>query len=485
MKSITSGLGGAVARTLKWGVTLLGIGTAFGAIRKGVSSYLNSNEQLKANLDYMTFAIGQALAPAVQFVVNLMMNLLGIVGAIAQVFFGVNLFANSVSSYMASANKSSAGMKKNLGSLAGFDEINNVGGKDSSSGGTTVKMPNFNLNDKVNEWTNKIGPQLKIVKAVFEDLWYYLKLGAGAFWVGLQAVFFIGSSTIAGIMEGLAEVLASVIVSVIDIIVGLFKGLWQIVSGLIQGIVQIIVSAGRGIWQIISGVFTNIFNMVKGVFSGIIQFIVGIFTGNFKGAIQGLVTIFSSIWNGLKGIVSSVFGGIWTIITGAFNEIATFIRGAVDGLITILTSLVKGVCNIFIGIFNGVIKVINGFIRGINMIKIPDWVPIFGGRGFNIKQLGTINYFANGGVLTKPTLGIMGEYANARSNPEIVTPQNIMYQTLSNAIRDNNYSSNNSNNSNQPINLIVKFADRTIFEEFIDYANSKSRRNGVSVFAEV
>lgn len=41
-----------------------------------------------------------------------------------------------------------------------------------------------------------------------------------------------------------------------------------------------------------------------------------------------------------------------------------------------------------------------------------------------------IPLFAGGGVITSPTLGIMGEYAGASNNPEIVTPQNIMYDTV-------------------------------------------------------
>lgn len=37
---------------------------------------------------------------------------------------------------------------------------------------------------------------------------------------------------------------------------------------------------------------------------------------------------------------------------------------------------------------------------------------------------------AKGGVLTAPTTALMAEYPGARSNPEIVTPQSIMYETM-------------------------------------------------------
>lgn len=54
---------------------------------------------------------------------------------------------------------------------------------------------------------------------------------------------------------------------------------------------------------------------------------------------------------------------------------------------------------------------------------IPYVTPALGG-------LAAIPAFANGGVVNSPTLGVFGEYAGARSNPEIVTPQNIMHDTV-------------------------------------------------------
>ena len=38
--------------------------------------------------------------------------------------------------------------------------------------------------------------------------------------------------------------------------------------------------------------------------------------------------------------------------------------------------------------------------------------------------------FADGGVVKSPTLGLIGEYPGAASNPEIIAPQSILKQTL-------------------------------------------------------
>ena len=43
---------------------------------------------------------------------------------------------------------------------------------------------------------------------------------------------------------------------------------------------------------------------------------------------------------------------------------------------------------------------------------------------------------AKGGVLTAPTPAWLGEYAGAKSNPEIATPQSLMYETVQRANGD-------------------------------------------------
>ena len=72
----------------------------------------------------------------------------------------------------------------------------------------------------------------------------------------------------------------------------------------------------------------------------------------------------------------------------------------------------------------------------INSIKvdIPDWVPLIGGKhiGFYLSEVTApqIPTLAKGGVITSPTLAMVGEYAGADNNPEIVTPQHILKETI-------------------------------------------------------
>lgn len=105
---------------------------------------------------------------------------------------------------------------------------------------------------------------------------------------------------------------------------------------------------------------------VKGVFNGLLTFFKGVFTGNWR-----------QIFSGLKQIVSSIFGTIGGVIKAPINA-------AISG--------------------------INSAIRGVNRISfdIPSWVPGVGGKHFGI-HLPTIPALAEGGIVTKATMALVGE----------------------------------------------------------------------------
>lgn len=131
------------------------------------------------------------------------------------------------------------------------------------------------------------------------------------------------------------------------------KELWTVVSPVFNAIGQLAGTVFKGIFGAaiggaigyIGSFLTSITDIASGifkVFDGIIQFITGVFTGNWKKA-----------WSGVKDI----FGG-------AFKALVSLAKMPI----------------------NGVISIINGTIAGINKlgIKIPDWVPVFGGKAFSI-----------------------------------------------------------------------------------------------------
>lgn len=105
-----------------------------------------------------------------------------------------------------------------------------------------------------------------------------------------------------------------------------------------------------------------ILDSLKTMFGGLIDFIVGIFTGNWKKA-----------WDGVKNIFKGIFDGLTNIAKKPINAI---------------------------------IDAVNSMIRGLNKIKLPEWVPLLGGKGINIP---TIPKLAKGGIVDAPTIAMVGE----------------------------------------------------------------------------
>ena len=61
---------------------------------------------------------------------------------------------------------------------------------------------------------------------------------------------------------------------------------------------------------------------------------------------------------------------------------------------------------------NWIIDGINSFLQGINKLKIPDWVPGVGGKGFSIPLIPKLE---KGGIVNKATLAMIGEGKSAEA----------------------------------------------------------------------
>jgi phage-related minor tail protein len=78
-----------------------------------------------------------------------------------------------------------------------------------------------------------------------------------------------------------------------------------------------------------------------------------------------------------------------------------------------LTTYFTGVFNIYKSLFNGIAKLWNSTVGKLSF-GIPSWVPGIGGKGFSVPN---IPYLAEGGIVTGPTLAMIGE-----RGPEAVIP---------------------------------------------------------------
>ena len=117
-------------------LAIFGIRSAYLALRRASSDLASYDKQYAANLEYIRYALTQAIAPILRYIVSLAGTLLNYINAIIQGWFGINIFANasakSFQKMKAGASGVSKAVKEIKKQLAGFDEMNVL--SDQSSG---------------------------------------------------------------------------------------------------------------------------------------------------------------------------------------------------------------------------------------------------------------------------------------------------------------------------------------------------------------
>ena len=103
------------------------------------------------------------------------------------------------------------------------------------------------------------------------------------------------------------------------------------------------------------------------------------------------------------------------VVRNVVDTVFSAIKTAVTVSLDFLTSYFTGVLNIYKGIFNAIAKLWNNSIGKLSF-SFPSWVPGFGGKGFDVPN---IPMLAEGGIVTSPTLAMIGE-----RGPEAVVPLN-------------------------------------------------------------
>jgi phage-related protein len=239
-------------------------------------------------------------------------------------------------------------------------------------------------------------------------------------------------------------------------------------------------------FQNIGNWFSDRKNDITNIFSNIGQW----FSDKFNNAVQGIKNAFGS--------VSSFFNEVWQGICNVFGNVTDWFRDKFSQAWQAVKNVFSTGGRIFDGIKEGILSglksIVNAIIYGINkVIRIPFTglntvlrnirnAEILGLKPFS--WIGTISVpqipqLAKGGVLTEATTVLAGEYSGARTNPEIVTPQNIMRDTFEDVLSDFN------SGNGQPLHVTIQYLGKEIFDDTIDYINSKTRRTGKNTIVTV
>ena len=123
----------------------------------------------------------------------------------------------------------------------------------------------------------------------------------------------------------------------------------------------------------------------------------------------GLIVIGIAAVIAILAILYTKFEGVRKVVDNVFG----FIKDVVTGSIDVITTYVQTVLGVYKTIFNTIAKLWNNTIGKLSF-EFPSWVPGLGGKGFNVPN---IPMLAEGGIVTSPTLAMIGE-----RGPEAVVP---------------------------------------------------------------
>lgn len=171
-------------------------------------------------------------------------------------------------------------------------------------------------------------------------------------------------------------------------------------------------------WNEIKSGAEEVWNSIKMFFDGLWQGIKDLFTSS----LEIVQTAWQTAWNGIKNAADTVWTGLKTTITNGFNWIRdTFVKWKLtiadmakalwDGLGTAATVAWEAVKGIVVNSINFIIGKVNSLIEAINSVARKAASTV----GFSAPQIPTVPFLAEGGIVTRPTLAMIGEGGEAEA----------------------------------------------------------------------
>lgn len=259
------------------------------------------------------------------------------------------------------------------------------------------------------EWVGeKVHDAFKTLSGILEDFAKFVEENAEGFeaWGEILGVV---AKAIWSIIEPMADAAWNTFKGLVLAIYEVFKLLLKILLEVGKALVKVVKDPKQA-WDdfksYVGSFFDNMKNKAGSAVSGIKE--------AFKGIPEWFRTTFTRAWTNVKNVFSK--GG--KVFTGIKD-------GILSGLKSVINALIRGINKVVAIPFNG----LNIALNKIRNISILGKKPFYGLIG-NI-AVPQIPKLAKGGVITSPTIAMMGEYAGAKTNPEIVTPQSILRETIS------------------------------------------------------
>lgn len=274
----------------------------------------------------------------------------------------------------------------------------------------------------------------EIVSGILDALGGLIDFISGVFtgdwdkaWNGIKTIFSGIWKAISSLFSGIWTTLKDIVKGGVEFIKNLINSVWNGIKSLTSTVWNAIKNFLSSLWNGIKSTASNVFNNIRNALSSVWSSI----RSTASSVWNSIRSTLSNIWNGLKNTVNSTFNSIKSKITSIWNSVKSVTSSVWNGIKNTIRGAINGIIGGINGLIRGMVNGLNAVIRALNRlhIKIPDWVPGFGGRtfGFNIGYLSApqIPYLASGAVIppNKEFLAVLGDQ---KSGNNIEAPESLI-----------------------------------------------------------
>lgn len=242
---------------------------------------------------------------------------------------------------------------------------------------------------------NIVAPIIDTVGKIIDD---FVDTVLKPLWSAWENVF----QSIMGLLSDFLKFATPIFSTILDILGPIFK----LALTLLRGTFDMVFAAIRGIIELADKTICERVNNIREFFRNLGEWMEGTFGFKWKNVFETVKNVVKAFRDFMGPIINSlevVFLGLTSFISGVFSNNW---RRAWFGVRQIFEGIVSGLRNIFKAPLNFMIDGINKFLSGIGKIKIPDWVPGVGGKGFSIPKIPRL---AKGGIVSASTIANIGE----------------------------------------------------------------------------
>lgn len=242
---------------------------------------------------------------------------------------------------------------------------------------------------------NIVAPIIETVGDIIDD---FVDIVLKPLWYIWEDVF----QSIMGLVSDFLKFVTPIFSTILDILGPVFK----LALTVLEGVFDMVFAAIRGIVGLAGNIICEHVNNIREFFRNLGEWMEGTFGFKWKNVFETVKNVVKAFRDYMGPIINSlevVFMGLTNFIGGVFS---CNWRRAWFGVKQIFEGIVSGLRNIFKAPLNFMIDGINKFLSGIGKIKIPDWVPGVGGKGFSIPRIPRL---AKGGIVSASTIANIGE----------------------------------------------------------------------------